>query len=149
MAESKVWYHKYNYLKARILMSLYRAYQNETGPMTAQQIADDLGIERQRVSDILCKWHARKYKYTKRLDKKAPGGNGRAYLYVITKYGLERLTEYKERIRNHQDLNLLCKAPKEISSYFGITAHGQEVGLSVEGVIAEMDTNKRNYNNRT
>lgn len=133
------YYHIYNALKYRILHIMYQ----RKVPLTAQQIADYLGIDRQRVSDTLYRWIKRKYKYVRRLENKANGGNGKAFRYKINKYGIEALKMYSKRLKAGLDMN--CKkelrVPQQVDTYIRMNAHGKLVGMTKDEMYAKAGFN--------
>jgi hypothetical protein len=131
--EVGTWYHKYNTLKYRILVELRKAKKNGEGGITSQVIADRLGVDRHRISDIMGRWHHKKYRYIRRLNKK----DGKFYRYIITAYGEETVRKYSNRIQNEYDLNLRRK-PRQSQSYIGVTQKGKDLGLSTKDVWDEM-----------
>ena len=138
--EPNTWYHKYNVLKYRILTTLYKAKLNGEGALTCQQIADRIGVDRKKITETLSKWSAYKYRYTRRLSKKAKGSNGKAFRYIITSYGLATLRMYEKRISQGKDLN--CKSAykpaRDIESYIGIKQKGLSLGITTDDIWDEM-----------
>jgi hypothetical protein len=124
-----VFYHKYNVLKFRILGVMIKAGK----PMTCQEIADALHIDRNRVSAFFSKCTKYKYRYFRRLTKKQKGGNNKAYRYSITKYGRATNEMYLKRI--NQGLTLNCKRIGDVRKidqygYIGIGDKGKEKGIT-------------------
>lgn len=135
-----IYYHKYNYLKYRILRVLQKAKDEDRGALTSQDIANELGIPRHRVTDTLGKWHSYKYRYVKRLEKKSNESNGKAFRYIINSYGTATLKMYEKKIKEHKDLNCksIYRVPKLVDSYLGITDYGDELGITLQDVVNEM-----------
>jgi hypothetical protein len=122
------YYHKYNVLKHKILWTLGRSEE----PLTAQQIADMMMIDRKRVTDALYHWHSEGYGYTQRMKRKAEGT--KAYRYKITEKGRKVCQVYSNRVVNRLELNISKKNQRVTSSidYYGINKHGEEMGLTEE-----------------
>jgi len=125
------YYHIYNALKFKILYAMYKI--NKT--TTTSEIADFMGLDRQRVRDELSRWHKRKYRYVRRLDKKELGS--KAFRYSLNQYGVATLEMYTRRRQKWQDFNCRDKSkkPREVDSYLKINKHGEALGLTVEDVI--------------
>lgn len=125
-----LFYHKYNVLKFRILRVMIKIGK----PMTCQAIADALHIDRNRVSAFFAKCTRYKYRYFRRLEKKAKGGNHKAYRYTVTKYGRATHAMYQNRMNGYYTLN--CKRITDVrkigdTGYIGIGDKGKEKGISV------------------
>lgn len=129
------YYHRYNFLKFKILWVLGRSEE----PLTAQQIADTIGIDRKKITDALGHWHSKQYGYTQRMKRKAE--KSKAYRYQITKKGREILQVYDNRIRNRLQLNISKKNKQPANSsmdYYGINKKGEEMGLTKEKLYEMM-----------
>ncbi len=117
-------YHKFNFLKFRILEVLVKAYPYT---LNCKEIADKGDIELKKVADALNHYIAGNYSYVKRLNKKSKSGK---YRYKIDKKGIVAYLQYKRRIENGFDLNLHRRFPERVESYSGITKQGVlELGL--------------------
>ena len=120
-------YHKFNYLKFRILEALFDAYP---ASLTCKEIADNGDIELKKVADALNHYTSSNYSYITRLKKKSSSGK---YRYKINKSGVVAYLEFKHRIKLGFDLNRHRRIPKRIESYYGITKKGAvEFGLGVD-----------------
>lgn len=123
------YYHKYNVLKFRIFGAMIRTGK----PMTCQEIADTLHIDRNRVSTFFSKCMRYKYRYFRRLKVKAKGGNHRAYRYSITKYGRATHDMYLKRATARLTLN--CKRIGDMrkieGGYIDIGRKGKEKGITI------------------
>lgn len=128
-----IYYHKYNYLKYRCLLILYKKYPEA---LTARQIAEELGVRRQQVADLLSRWHKRGYGYCKR--SKIP--RTKSFKYRITEKGTKTLLQYQKRIDCQMSLNM--KVVKKVSDYIGIGKVGSEQGLTIADAIVEMKKRK-------
>ncbi len=117
-------YHKFNFLKFRILEVLVKAYPYT---LTCKEIAYKGDIELKKVADALNHYIAGNYSYVKRLNKKSKSGK---YRYKINKAGIVAYLQYKRRIEAGFDLNLHRRFPEHVESYSGITKQGiLELGL--------------------
>ncbi|MCC4766408.1 hypothetical protein FXW07_07210 [Methanosarcina sp. DH1] len=105
-------YHKYNFLKLRIMDVLMWASQ----PMTCRQIAERLDVPAKNVSRILCHYIQHHYGYFRRL-KPLEGSN--AYLYKINKKGIRAYLEYMKRLKLGFDLNRNRHTPRRMPTYKG------------------------------
>jgi hypothetical protein len=123
------YYHKYNALKFRILQAMIEIDK----PVTAQMVADHIGIDRNRVSIWFCRAIKYKYRYIRRLDKKAKGGNHKALRYSINPYGRLAYKIYDNRMKKGLTLN--CKRKfdmRKARGYIGIGEKGLTEGISRE-----------------
>ena len=85
-------YHKFNYLKFRILEALFDTYPTS---LTCKEIADNGDIELKKVADTL-NHYASNYSYIMRLKEKSSSGK---YRYKINKSGIVANPEFKHRIK--------------------------------------------------
>lgn len=128
---ASLYYHKYNVLKLKILTVLY----NAKTPMSAQDIADALKMERKRVTDALCHWHKNSFGYTKRLSEKPQ--HSKAYLYKITDKGIKHLGTYEKFFSENKNLNIQSIKHEKYASkmdYYGISKTGIEMGYTQEDI---------------
>jgi hypothetical protein len=92
-------YHKYNFLKFRILEAL--AWSPK--PMTTKEISDKIGVPFVRISVAIKTYLDKGIPYIQRLKKK----RCRAFRYKITKSGMKAYVEYLIRIERGLGLNRL------------------------------------------
>ncbi len=117
-------YHKFNFLKFRMLEALFDAYP---ASLTSKAIADNGDIELKKVADALNHYIAGNYSYITRLKKKSNEGK---YRYKINTSGAEAYLQYKHRIKLGFDLNRHRRVPKRVDSYYDMTKKGAlELGL--------------------
>ena len=125
------YYHKYNYLKYRILFALKKL----GGTGTAQEIANVLHLDRKRITDELYHWYAKDFGYVQRLPGKNDGI--KAYRYKITNKGLETFNFYHPQIKNltlpHTQKNIRVGS---VVGFFGISQAGVEMGIEPDEFAA-------------
>jgi len=92
-------YHKFNYLKFRILEALFIAYPVS---LTCKEIYRQRGHWVKKVADALNNYTSSNYSYITRLKRKSSSGK---YRYKISKSGVVAYLEFKHRIKLGFDLN--------------------------------------------
>lgn len=108
------YYHKYNFLKLRIMDVLMWAPE----PMTAREIAESLGVPAKNISQILLHYEQHHYHYFRRLNPLK--GTGKAFRYKINKKGIRAYVEYMKRVKLGFDLNQNRHVPRRMSTYTGV-----------------------------
>jgi hypothetical protein len=154
MGEATGYYHKYNFLKFRIMEAALWHCGDE---FTTRDIEAATGIPFTKVGDALLRWKKRGCGYFRVMPKRLPHG---ALRYKITKKGIEIYIRLLMRIKRGIDLNMLRptprllethdlydkKRPKSIEDYkllpeqlvpyIGITKQGvEEFGIDKEKVL--------------
>jgi hypothetical protein len=130
MTERTYW-HRYNFLKFRIMIVLVHSDK----PLTSKEIAIKLGVSTNNVSCFFARCKAYKYGYFKCLKKKDKTGQKWSYRYQMNKRGLKAYALYSERYMAGRRLNLrndLDFRKIQDNSYIGISRKGQEEGLTLE-----------------
>jgi hypothetical protein len=84
------YYHKYNFLKFRILEALAWS----TKPLTTRDISDKIGVPISKIQVAIANYRRKDIPYILRLQKKAEGKTRRLYRYKITKSGMKAYYEY-------------------------------------------------------
>lgn len=118
--------HKTNFLKFRILETLYRAYITDEGPLTTFDIERITGIDRHKIKSAMYHYQNIKKRngteiklpYITRLPKRV--GRGGAYRYKITKKGIAAYFDYLARIKRGVSLNRVGESlhkPKHMETY--------------------------------
>lgn len=130
--------HTFNFLKFRILSVLITSDRS----LTTQEIADNIGINRKRITDELYHWHRCHYGYVKRRGKK-----GKYYLYIIARHGVDAYMRYKDRYGKGKSLDLRSTNPKTMTStldYFVIGKAGKELGYDKSSIPELAGLSRRN-----
>lgn len=166
MSKADGYYHKYNFLKFRIMEA---AIWYCKGAFTVRDIEAATGIDRKKVGDALLRWRRRKCGFVKIVGRQK-SSHGLLIQYKLTEKGIEMYYKLLMRIKRGCNLNMLhppkhletygkyeAKMPKEIEEHFllpeqlapyiGITKQGSiEFGidkisaLTTAGIVPEKDT---------